>query len=150
VALLAGLVLVSIFQSNVVAALSRGWATLLATGPDWLRRVPGAAAGDVPAGVSHLALPVGVAFLSIFLTISLLGLRLLLTDRAWRQAWGSYAGIGLACLALLAAGRAGAGPGTYHLGRLLLDFLASLLPVAGLLVLLWRPAASRPQAAGSH
>jgi exosortase/archaeosortase family protein len=142
VALLAVLTLISIFQSNVVAALSRGWATLLATGPAWLHQVPGASAGDVPAGVSHLALPVGAAFLGLFLAISLLGLRLLLADRAWRQAWGSYAGIGLACLLLLAAGRAGAGPGTYHLGRILLDFLASLLPVAGLLVLLWRPAAS--------
>jgi exosortase/archaeosortase family protein len=140
VTLLAVLALISIFQSNVVATLSRGWATLLATGPAWLHRVPGASAGDVPAGVSHLALPVGAAFLGLFLVISLLGLRLLLADRAWRQAWGSYAGIGLACLLLLAAGRAGAGPGTYHLGRLLLDFLASLLPVAGLLVLLWRPA----------
>jgi exosortase/archaeosortase family protein len=142
VALLLVLALVSVFQSNVVATLGRNWATLLATGSTWLHRVPGAAAGDVPAGISHLALPVGAAFLGIFLLISLLCLRLLLADRAWRQAWGSYAGIGLACLALLAAGRAGAGPGTYHLGRLLLDFLASLLPVAGLLVLLWRPTAA--------
>jgi exosortase/archaeosortase family protein len=151
VALLVVLALLSIFQSNVVAALSRGWATLLATGPTWLHHIPGASAGDVPAGVSHLALPVGAAFLGLFLAISLLGLRLLLADRAWRQAWGSYAGIGLACLVLLAAGRAGAGPGTYHVGRILLDFLASLLPVAGLLVLLWRPSApptaSMPEAA---
>jgi exosortase/archaeosortase family protein len=151
VALLVVLALVSIFQSNVIAALSRGWTALLATGPAWLHHVPGASAGDVPTGVSHLALPVGATFLGLFLLLSLLGLRLLLNDRAWRQAWGSYAGIGLACLLLLAVGRAGAGPSTYRLGRLLLDFLASLLPVAGLLVLLWRPtaapAASEPQVA---
>ncbi|RYY20288.1 MAG: hypothetical protein EOO36_03695 [Cytophagaceae bacterium] len=140
-ALLVGLALVSAFQSNVVAMLSRGWAGLLATGPAWLHRVPGASASEVPAGVSHLALPVGVAFLGLFLAISLLGLRLLLAGRAWRQAWGSYVGIGLACLLLLAAGRAGAGPAAYRLGRVLLDFLASLLPVVGLLVLLWRPTA---------
>lgn len=140
-ALVLVLVLVSIFQSNVVAALSAGWTQLLATGPAWLRQVPGATAGDVPAGVSHLALPVGTAFLGMFIGISLLGLRLLLPGRAWRLVWGSYAGIGLACLLLLALGRVGAGPGTYRLGRVLLDFLASLLPVAGLLVLLWRPTA---------
>jgi exosortase/archaeosortase family protein len=149
VALLVALVLVSIFQSNVVAALSRGWATLLATGPTWLYRVPGASASDVPAGVSRLALPVGMAFLGLFLGISLLGLRLLLAGQAWRLAWRSYAGIGLACLLLLALGRVGGGPSVYRLGRLLLDFLASLLPVAGLLVLLWRPTTegSAPQAA---
>lgn len=148
-ALLAVLVLISIFQSNVIAALSRGWAGLLATGPAWLRHVPGAVAGDVPTGVSHLALPVGAAFLGLFLVISLLGLRLLLADRAWQQAWGSYAGIGLACVLLLALGRVGGGPGVYRLGRLLLDFLASLLPVAGLLVLLWRPTALPAASASS-
>lgn len=140
VALLVVLALVSAFQSNVVAALSRGWAALLITGPAWLHQVPGASAADVPAGVSHLALPVGAAFLGLFLIISLLGLWLLLPARAWRQAWLCYAGIGAVCLLLLALGRAGGGPGTYRLGRLLLDFLASLLPVVGLLVLLWRPA----------
>ncbi len=152
VALLLVLALVSIFQSNVVAALSRGWAALLATGPAWLHHVPGASASDMPAGVSHLALPVGVAFLGLFLVISLLGLRLLLAGQAWRLAWRCYAGIGLACLLLLALGRVGGGPGVYRLGRLLLDFLASLLPVAGLLVLLWRPttteASAPPAAAG--
>jgi exosortase/archaeosortase family protein len=146
VVLLAVLALVSIFQSNVVAALSRGWAALLATGPAWLHHVPGASAADVPAGVSHLALPVGAAFLGLFLVISLAGLWLLLPARAWRQAWLCYAGIGAACLLLLALGRAGGGAGTYRLGRLLLDFLASLLPVVGLLVLLWRPTAA-PQTA---
>jgi exosortase/archaeosortase family protein len=150
VALLVVLALVSIFQSNVVAALSRGWAALLATGPAWLHHVPGASAGDVPAGVSHLALPVGAAFFGLFIGISLLGMRLLLSGRAWRLAWRCYAGIGLACVLLLALGRVGGGPGVYRLGRLLLDFLASLLPVAGLLVLLWRPTAaeaSTPQPA---
>ena len=144
VALLAVVVLVSIFQSNVVAALSRGWVAALATGPAWLHRVPGAVASDVPSSVSHLALPVGAAFFGLFLGLSLLGLRLLLPGRAWRLAWRCYAGIGLACLLLLALGRAGGGPGIYRLGRLLLDFLASLLPIAGLLVLLWRPVAQAP------
>jgi exosortase/archaeosortase family protein len=143
VALLAVLVLVSIFQSNIVAALSRSWAALLATGPAWLHHVPGAVAGDVPASVSHLALPVGAAFFGLVLGLSLLSLWLLLPGRAWRLAWGCYAGIGLACLLLLALGRVGGGePSVYRLGRLLLDFLASLLPVAALLVLLWRPAAA--------
>jgi exosortase/archaeosortase family protein len=143
VALLAVLVLVSIFQSNIVAALSRSWAALLVTGPAWLHHVPGAVAGDVPASVSHLALPVGAAFFGLVLGLSLLSLWLLLPGRAWRLAWGCYAGIGLACLLLLALGRVGGGePSVYRLGRLLLDFLASLLPVAALLVLLWRPAAA--------
>jgi exosortase/archaeosortase family protein len=144
VALLAVVALVSIFQSNVVAALSRGWAAALAIGPAWLHQVPGAVASDVPSSVSHLALPVGAAFFGLFLGFSLLGLRLLLPGRAWRLAWRCYAGIGLACLLLLALGRAGGGPGIYRLGRLLLDFLASLLPIAGLLVLLWRPVAQAP------
>jgi len=144
VALLAVVALVSIFQSNVVAALSRGWAAMLVTGPAWLHQVPGAVASDVPSSVSHLALPVGAAFFGLFLGFSLLGLRLLLPGRAWRLAWRCYAGIGLACLLLLALGRAGGGPGIYRLGRLLLDFLASLLPIAGLLVLLWRPVAQAP------
>ena len=138
--LLLSLALISIFQSNVVAALSRAWVAALATGPAWLHRLPGAAAGDVPNGVSHLALPVGAAFMGMFLLISLLGLRLLLPARAWRLVWRSYAGIGLACGLLLLLGRFGGGPGAYRLGRMLLDFLVSLLPVAGLLVLLWRPA----------
>jgi exosortase/archaeosortase family protein len=142
VALLLMLALVSVFQSNVVAMLSRGWAAGLATGPAWLHRVPGAVASEVPSSVSRLALPVGVSFFGLFLGLSLLGLWLLLPGRAWRLAWRCYAGIGLACLLLLALGRAGGGPGIYRLGRLLLDFLASLLPVAGLLVLLWRPAAT--------
>ncbi|MFD1873955.1 exosortase X [Hymenobacter bucti] len=146
-ALLGVLVLVSVFQSNVVAALSRGWAAGLAAGPAWLHQVPGAVASDVPSSVSHLALPVGAAFFGLFLGLSLLSLRLLLPGRAWRLVWRCYAGIGLACLLLLALGRSGGGPGTYRLGRLLLDFLASLLPVAGLLVLLWRPKATAEAAA---
>ncbi|RYY19804.1 MAG: hypothetical protein EOO36_04945 [Cytophagaceae bacterium] len=138
--LLVGLALISIFQSNVVAALGRAWAAALATGPAWLHRLPGATAGDVPSGVSHLALPVGAAFMGLFLMVSLLSLRLLLPVRAWRLVWRSYAGLGLACGLLLLLGRFGGGPAAYRLGRMLLDFLVSLLPVAGLLVLLWRPA----------
>jgi exosortase/archaeosortase family protein len=140
VLLLVGLAVISIFQSNVVAFLSRAWVAALATGPAWLHRLPGASAGDVPNGVSHLALPVGAAFMGLFLIISLLSLRLLLPARAWRLVWRSYAGLGLACVLLLLLGRFGGGPAAYRLGRMLLDFLVSLLPVAGLLVLLWRPA----------
>ena len=137
--LLAGLALTSIFQANAVASLSAGWATVLASGPAWLHRVPGAAPGDVPAGVSHLALPVGLAFTGLFLGTSLLVLYLLLPARNWRLVWRSYAGIGLACGLLLLLGRAGGGAATYRLGRMLLDFLVSLMPVVGLLILLWRP-----------
>lgn len=136
--LLLGLVWVSTYQNVVVAALGAGWAAALASGPAWLHRLPGATVGDMPGGVSHLALPVGAAFMGLFLLISLLSLRLLLPASAWRLAWRSYAGLGLACLLLLLLGRAGAGTAAYRPARMLLDFMVSLLPVAGLLVLLWR------------
>lgn len=142
--LLLGLAWVSTYQNVVVAALSAGWAAALASGPAWLHRLPGATVGDMPGGVSHLALPVGVAFMGLFLIISWLSLRLLLPTSAWRLVWRSYAGLGLACLLLLLLGRAGAGPVAYRPARMLLDFMVSLLPVAGLLVLLWR----RPGPAG--
>ncbi|MGI4741831.1 MAG: exosortase X [Janthinobacterium lividum] len=137
---LMGLTWVGVYQNVVVAALSAGWAAALAEGPAWLHQLPGATVGDVPTGVSHLALPVGVAFMGLFIGLSLLILYLLVPARSWRLVWRSYAGLGLACLLLLLLGRAGAGTMAYRPARMLLDFMVSLLPVAGLLVLLWRPA----------
>jgi hypothetical protein len=80
-------------------------------------------------------------------TTALLAMRLLLPARGWRLVWRCYAGIALAGVLLLAAGRLGAGAQANILGRMALDLLVSLLPVAGLLVLLWRPAASSVPAA---
>jgi len=141
VALLLALALISIYQNQVTAALSAGWATALATGPAWLRGLPGATAGngDVPDNVSHLALPVGAAYLGLFVGLALLALRLLLPVRSWRLAWRCYAGLALACVLLLGVGRLGGLPDVNLLGRALLNVMVSLLPIVGLLVLLWRP-----------
>lgn len=140
--LLGGLGLVSLYEHEVVAALKAGWAEALAVGPAWLHRLPGAAAGAAPASVSHLPLPVGAVLLGAYVGASLLCLRLLLPAHAWRLVWRSYAGLLAACLLLVLLGRAGAGDAAYFLSRMLLNFLLSLLPVVGLLVLLWRrPAA---------
>jgi exosortase/archaeosortase family protein len=139
VALLLVLVIISIYQDRITAALSTTWAAALADGPTWLHQLPGVAAGDVPDGVSRLALPVGVAYLTLFLGLSLLVLALLLPANAWPTVWRFYVGVGLACVLAALAGRAGAGPLAYHFFRMFLGFLLSLLPVVGLLVLLWRP-----------
>ncbi len=149
VLLLLGLFLVSLYQNQVVAALSAAWAHALATGPAWLHRLPGATpgSGDVPNNVSHLALPVGAAYLGLFVATALLVLRLLLPAHGWRLVWRCYAGMALASVVLLAAGRLGAGAQANALGRMVLDLLVSLLPIAGLLVFLWRPAAPAPAAA---
>ena len=140
-ALLLVLALISIYQGQVTAALSAGWAAALATGPAWLHRLPGATAGsgDVSSNVTHLPLPVGAAYFGLFLGTALLALRLLLPDQGWRLVWRCYAGLGLAYVLLLLVGRAAASPTIYRLDRMILDFMVSLLPVAGLLVLLWRP-----------
>jgi exosortase/archaeosortase family protein len=139
--LLLVLAVVATYQNVIVAALSNGWVAALAAGPAWLHRLPGATAGQVPNGVSHLALPVGAAFMGLFISLSLLILYLLVPARSWRLVWRSYAGLGGACLLLLLLGRVGLGTAAYRPARMLLDFIVSLLPVAGLLVLLWRPAA---------
>jgi exosortase/archaeosortase family protein len=146
VAVLLGLIVVSMCQNQVTAALSAAWATALATGPVWLYHLPGAAAGsaDVPGNVSHLALPVGVAYLGLFVGLALLALRLLLPSRNWRLVWRCYAALGLASVLLVGAGRVSNSTEVYRIGRLVLDFMASLLPVMGLLVLLWRGKTATP------
>jgi exosortase/archaeosortase family protein len=138
-ALLVVLVLLDAFHDRVIGVFGTVWAAMLAGGPSWLRQLPGAAAGDVPNGVSHLALPVGMAYLLLFLILSLLALLLLLPARARPTIWRCYGGIGLACILLALVGWVAVSPMAYRLSRLLLDFLTSVLPVAGLLVLLWRP-----------
>ncbi|HET9504845.1 MAG TPA: hypothetical protein VFO93_14980 [Hymenobacter sp.] len=140
--LLLALVLLEVFKEQAIARLSAAWAAGLATGPGWLHRLPGAAAGEVPSAMSHLPLPVGVAYLTIFLTFSLLGLALVLPGRSWATVWRCYVGMALACGLLALAGRVGGLPAAYRLFRMVLDFMTSLLPVAGLLVLLWRPLAA--------
>lgn len=142
--LLVALVFLDAFHDRAIAVMSAAWAALLASGPGWLRQLPGATVGDVPDGLSHLALPVGVAYLGLFVGLSLLILALLLPNRTWPTVWRCYAGLGLACVLLALVSRVSTGQTTYRLLRLLLDFMTSLLPVAGLLVLLWRPLFSAP------
>ncbi|MGI4864042.1 MAG: exosortase X [Janthinobacterium lividum] len=139
VALLLLLTLVTIYQTQVTAALSASWAAALTHGPAWLHRLPGATASNVPNTVSHLALPVGATYLAIILGIALLAMRLLLPDHDWRTVWRCYVGLGLAYVLFIGAGRVSNSVTIYRLGRMVLDFMTSLLPVAGLLVLLWRP-----------
>jgi len=140
-ALLLTLALFSTYQNQVTAALSAAWSNALATGPAWLHRLPGATPGngDVPDNVTHLALPVGAAYLGLFVATALLAMRLLLPARGWRVVWRCYASIVLVGVGLLAAGRLSGIPQANLLGRMALDLLVSLLPIAGLLVLLWRP-----------
>lgn len=145
-AVLLALICVSIYQNQVTAALSAGWATILATGPAWLHRLPGATAGsaDVPGNISRLALPVGAAYIGLFVGLALLSLRLLLPARHWRLVWRCYAALGLVSVLLIGAGRLLTSAEAYRIGRMALDFMVSLLPVMGLLVLLWRSKAATP------
>ncbi|RZK24117.1 MAG: hypothetical protein EOO63_17305, partial [Hymenobacter sp.] len=100
-ALLLVLIAISIFRNEMLGALNHSWDTLLATGPTWIHRLPGATAGAIPEGVSHLALPVGAAYTAFFLVASLATMRLLLPRRSWRLVWRCYAGLVLTYLLLL-------------------------------------------------
>lgn len=146
VAVLALLIAISIYQTQLTAALSTRWAAALATGPTWLHRVPGATVGNggVPDNVTQLALPVGAAYLGLFVGLALLALRLLLPAQGWRLAWRCYAALGVTATVLLVAGRLGGIAEAGLLSRPLFMLLASLLPVIGLLVLLWRGPAAPP------
>ena len=139
--LLASLVLLSIYQNVVVAALASGWRALLAAGPVWAPGLPG-----LPAGVSRLPLAVGAGFAALYLAVSLVSLHLLLPAPARQLVRRSYAGLLLAYGALLLLAGVSGHALAYRVARLLLDCTVSLLPVVGLLVLLWRRPA--PAAAG--
>jgi exosortase/archaeosortase family protein len=144
-AVLALLIATSIYQNQLTAALSTCWVAVLTSGPAWLHRLPGAAAGTgkVPDNITQLPLPVGAAYLGLFVGLALLVLRLLLPAQSWRLAWRCYAALGVAATLLLVAGRLGGIAEAGRLSRPLFMLLASLLPVVGLLVLLWRgPAAT--------
>jgi exosortase/archaeosortase family protein len=140
VAVLGLLIATSVYQTQLTATLSIRWVTALATGPAWLHRLPGATVGNggMPDNVTQLALPVGAAYLGLFVGLALLALRLLLPTQGWRLAWRCYAALGVAATLLLVAGRLGDLAAASSLSRLLFMLLASLLPVIGLLVLLWR------------
>jgi exosortase/archaeosortase family protein len=134
------LITISIYQTQLTAALGVRWTAALATGPAWLHRLPGATAGngDVPDNVTQLALPVGAAYLGLFVGLALLSLRLLLPAHGWRLAWRCYVALGVVAALLLIIGRLGGIAEASLLSRALSMLLASLLPVIGLLVLLWR------------
>ncbi len=145
------LVVISILRDQILVLLNDVWANnILAAGPAWLLKLPGATPGAMPAGVSHLALPVGAAYTGFFIAASLLAMYLLLPSHGWKTVWRCYMGLVAAYVLLLLAGRAGAGQNAYRVSRMLLDFMVSLLPIAGFLVLLWRPAPTTEDAASTQ
>lgn len=83
------------------------------------------------------SLPAGLTYTLAYLGLCLLLLWLLLHDPlSWAWCWRIYAGLGLLCVVLEALARLTGWLLLYHLGRGVLDFLVSPLPVMALLALL--------------
>ena len=144
-ALLVSLALVGLYRKPLLLSANAHWLHTLAALPASVQRLPGLGTGLVPGGVTHLAPVVGVAYLAFYLVASLSILWLLLAGRSWQLALRGYGAMLLAYGLLLGLGLAGHLPMLVHGARNVLDFVASPLPVAGLLVMLWRPTATNQQ-----
>ena len=146
--LLVSLSLVGLYRKQLLLNANAHWLHTLTTLPAAVQRLPGLGSGLVPGGITHLAPVVGVAYLAFYLVVSLSILRLLLAGRSWQLALGGYGAMLLAYGLLLGLGLAGHLPLLVQGARQVLDFVASPLPVAGLLMIWWRPGttAGRPVA----
>jgi len=122
---------------TIFAALTRAWQAVFAA-----LGLGGALAHwqqDTSALVTRRSLPAGLTYAVLYVGTSLLLLHLLLRNpRRTRWVAQLYAGLLSACVLLLLTGRLGGHAAwAYGLGRRLLDFIVSPLPVLLLIPLLW-------------
>lgn len=146
-ALLAGLLfLVGMAPDAVFAALTRGWQAILGlVGLD-------TALAHLQQGTSHLvttrSLPAVITYGLLYVASCLLLLHVLLRD-GQRTRWAAQVYLGLlgVCALLWLGGRLGGNISwAYKLGRRVIDFVVSPLPVMILLPVLWpgaRPAVKK-------
>jgi len=144
--LVAALFWVGIDPEVILAALTRGWQAVFGLlGQD-------GALARMQQGTSHLvttrSLPAVATYSLLYVAGCLLLLRVLLRDgRRTRWAAQVYLGLFGLCGLLLLVGRLGGNiAGAYKLGRRVIDFVVSPLPVMILLPVLWpsdRPAAGK-------
>jgi hypothetical protein len=153
--LLAALLLVLLFwvgtyDEPVFAWLSRAWQDLLgALGLDGLAaRLQQGTSGHVTKRSLPAVLTYSLAYTSICLVI----IALLVPPRAWRTALLVYGGVFAASAVLVLIGKAaGDVVWLYKLGRQLIDFIVSPLPMAALVPLLrWHYAPPAAPAVQAH
>ncbi|MBC8085351.1 MAG: hypothetical protein H7Z21_19305 [Hymenobacter sp.] len=141
VAAVAGLVALlfwaGVYDETVFAALNAGWHKLLTT--LGLTGQLAAVQRGISGQVTKRSLPTMVSYSLLYTSVCLLLLRLLLPrgGHRMRRALGLYAAVFVVCGLLLLGGKlAGDVPWAYRLGRRLIDFIVSPLPVIVLVPLL--------------
>jgi hypothetical protein len=136
VGLLVGLLLLGgVYDEYVFAFLTPLWQKAL--GAVGLGRKVAAIQQGINQNVTHRSLLAAASYAALYVGICLLILRLVLRNRQqWRLCLWLYAGVAMTYMLLVAIGKlAGDAFWAYKLSRHLIDFLASPIPVAGLIVL---------------
>ena len=135
-ALAAGLLLAGVFDEALFAGLGWAWQVLLAT--LHLDQSTAMLPASTQPSVTRRPLLPGLSYAGLYIGACLLLLRLLLPQaQQWRVVLRIYGGVGLACGLLLLLGKVGGNLlWAYRLGRHLLDFLVSPVPVLALVALL--------------
>ncbi|HEX8659882.1 MAG TPA: hypothetical protein VF690_20230 [Hymenobacter sp.] len=130
------LLLLGVFDEPILQALTIFWQKVLST--VGLRRQVAALQQEINGGITKRFLPAVVSYTVLYLATCLLLLRVLLpVPTQWQLAWRLYAGAlaGYGTIVLLNK-LTGNATWAYRLGRQLLDFIVSPLPVAIIYVLL--------------
>jgi uncharacterized integral membrane protein len=136
VATLVGLLLLGgVYDEYVFAFLTPLWQKIL--GALGLSQQIGALQQGINANVTQRSLLAAATYAALYVAICLLILYLVLQNRQqWQLAFRLYAGVAVAYVLLVIIGKlAGNAFWAYKLSRHLIDFLASPIPVAGLIVL---------------
>ncbi|SHL27275.1 hypothetical protein SAMN02746009_02469 [Hymenobacter psychrotolerans DSM 18569] len=133
-----------VYDEAVFAELTEAWQKVLTMlgFTDQLAAVQQSVSGEV----TKRSLPAVLTYALLYTGVCLLLLRLLLPARHMRLILLLYGAVFGCCAVLLVVGRlAGDVPWIYQLGRRLIDFIVSPLPVIGLVVLLrwYAPATGR-------
>lgn len=132
--LVAALLLLGVYDEAVLAFLTRLWLQVLAAAG--LRAQAEALQQGINGGITKRFLPAVATYAVLYLSVCLLLLRVLLPTSHWRLALQIYAGLLVLYAGLVLLGKlAGDAVWAYRLGRHLLDFVVSPLPVAALYVL---------------
>ncbi|QNH62727.1 XrtX-associated membrane protein [Hymenobacter sediminicola] len=144
-ALVAVLFWAGVYDESVFALLTNAWRNLLAAlgATDQLTSIQQNVSGEV----TKRSLPVVATYAVAYTGVCLLLLRLLVPAGRMRLVFLLYVAVLGCCAVLLVAGKlAGDVPWLYQLGRHLIDFIVSPLPVLVLVILLrwYVPAASSP------